>query len=244
MWRDDPYGFWEKWEEPKKGENLHVIGADVAEGKAVEPEFGNRGGDFSAARVFRRDDRSFVATFHARVDPDLFAEELGKASLYWQAPLLPEQNAGGGGNVVIRRLKSMDGVEILKTPVFGKKRDFDKPDELGWETMKNTKRIMIDEMTEAIREQNYTDPDKLAWSECSTYVRDEKGLTNAQDRKYDDVVVATAITLQGDKLMPSVFKYMEEGKKIIEADMDVPENWNRDRKTTQEQVMHDNLVEF
>jgi len=241
-WVDDPYGYWKKWEDPAKAENLYCCGADVAEGIAVVPELGNRGGDFSAGRVFRRDTRRFVGSFHGRVDPDLFAEELGKAADYWKMPIFPEQNAGGGGNLVIARLKDA-GVEMLKTPVFGKKRDLEKQDEVGWETFKNTKRIAIDEMTEAIRECSYVDPDREVWYECSTYVRDEKGRTNAQSKKYDDLVMATAITLQADKLMPAVFKFQMEKKKPWEPDLDVPENFV-EKKNSQDRLMEENLVNW
>jgi len=157
-------------------------------------------------------------------------------------PIFPEQNAGGGGNLVIARLKDA-GVEMLKTPVFGKKRDLEKQDEVGWETFKNTKRIAIDEMTEAIRECSYVDPDREVWYECSTYVRDEKGRTNAQSKKYDDLVMATAITLQADKLMPAVFKFQMEKKKPWEPDLDVPENFV-EKKNSQDRLMEENLVNW
>lgn len=242
----DKRGYWKIWEHPDGAfENLYVSGADVAQGIEVLPELGNRGGDFSAARVFNRKTRFFCATCHARIDEDLFAEELRKAFYYWKCPLFPEQNAGGGGNLVISRLRDDPLVKLIKTPVFGKKRDKLKKDEVGWETTagqaNSTKRIMIDEMKEAIREEAYTDPDKEVWIECSTYVRDEKGATNAQSRKFDDLVIATAITLQADKLMPMVFKKTEVKKKTYPRDFDVPK---RNEKISHEALMEANLAEF
>jgi hypothetical protein len=243
VWDSDPRGFWTKWETPVRGTNLYTCGADVAEGIAVVPELGNRGGDFSAARILRRDTRKMVATFHARVDPDLFADELAKASFYWDSPIFPEQNAGGGGSLVISRLRDVRGVRLLKTPVFGKKREEQKENEVGWETFRNTKRIAIDELTEAIRESAFEDLDKRLWYECSTYVRDEKGRTNAQPRKYDDLVMATAITLQADKLMSMAMKYQGESPlRSITRDMDIPRKQRG--ALTQESVMADNLAEF
>ena len=242
----DDRGYWKVWEEPDKNfGNLYVCGADVAEGIEVIPELGNRGGDFSAARILRRDNRVFCGTFHARIDPDLFAEELRKAYYYWKCPVFPEQNAGGGGNLVISRLRDDPMVKLIRTPVFGKKRDLIK-DEYGWETTggqaNSTKRIAIDEMNEAIREGSYTDYDREVWKECTTYVRDERGRTNAQSRKFDDLVMATAITLQADKLLPMTFKKTVAEKIRYERDRDVPQNWKQSQ--SRESVMEKNLVEF
>jgi len=241
---EDDYGYWKLWEEPIRGSrNLFVCGADVAEGIAVIPELGNRGGDYSAARVLRRDSRKMVATFHARVDTDLFAEELRKAFYLWNCPIFPEQNAGGGGNVVISRLRDDPLVELIKTPSFGKKR-LEMKEEYGWETTGgkagSTKRMAIDDLYELIREESFTDFDKEFWSECSTYVRDEKGSTNAQSRKYDDLVMATAITFQADKLLPMVFKAKPEVRVRVPRDFDVP----RSENLTRESVMADTLTVF
>jgi hypothetical protein len=243
---DDRKGYWKIWEEPNDSQgNLYVCGADVAEGIEVIPELGNRGGDFSAARILRRDTRLFCGTFHARIDPDLFAEELRKAFYFWKSPIFPEQNAGGGGNLVISRLRDDPLVKLIRTPVFGKKKEKIK-DEFGWETTggqaNSTKRIAIDELNEAIREESFTDFDKIFWLECSTYVRDEKGKTNAQSRKFDDLVMATAITLQADKLMPMVFKWNVEKKQKYSRDMDIPRNWKK--SSSAKDVMERNLCEF
>jgi hypothetical protein len=246
VFTDDRKGYWKIWEEPNDSQgNLYVCGADVAEGIEVIPELGNRGGDFSAARILRRDTRLFCGTFHARIDPDLFAEELRKAFYFWKSPIFPEQNAGGGGNLVISRLRDDPLVKLIRTPVFGKKKEKIK-DEFGWETTggqaNSTKRIAIDELNEAIREESFTDFDKIFWLECSTYVRDEKGKTNAQSRKFDDLVMATAITLQADKLMPMVFKWNVEKKQKYSRDMDIPRNWKK--SSSAKDVMERNLCEF
>jgi len=239
----DKHGYWQVWENPVKdlAGNLYCCGADVAEGIEIIPELGNRGGDYSTARVLRRDERRFVATFHARVDTDVFADELAKCAIYFGTSLLPEQNAGGGGNTVISRLRDYAGVRLLKTPSFGKKRLELKSDEVGWETLKNTKRVMIDEMIQAIREGSYTDPDKEVWYECSTYVKDEKGRTNAQSRKFDDLVIATAITLQADRLLPMYFRPEEKREREVTRDMD---GYEERSVVTQEGVMEKVYAEF
>jgi hypothetical protein len=239
---DDPYGLWKIWEERVPEDPLlYCIGADVAEGLSVLPELGNRGSDYSAARVLRRDSRFMVATFHARVDTDLFAEELWKASLYWNASVLPEQNGQAGGSL-IATLKRMKGVKLLKTPALGKKRD-DKKDEFGWETMKNTRRMLIDDLIEEIRDASVKDFDLDVWQEYSTFVYDEKGKAQAQSRKFDDLVMATGITIQADKLLPMHFKKQDPKKRIITRGMLEGEKLKTGRKT-REQVMEETYATF
>lgn len=251
-WRDkkvvfvsDEKGVWEIFEHPsrKPSKNLYASGGDFSEGKSIETDKGNKGSDFSGVRIFRRDTRKFVATMQARLDPDVVAEEMWKASQYFGGSqcvgVLPEQNAQGGGELVIRRLKTVD-VWLLKTPIIGKKSEGQKPDEFGWETMKNTKRLAIDTLKQEIRENTYTDPDKKVWYECSTYVYDEKGRSDAQKGKYDDLVMATALTLQADLLMPMVFKEVKEVKKKIARDVDVPNT----EVFTQRELMEETYAAF
>lgn len=246
---EEPKGLWELWEEPVKGSYLYCSGNDVAEGIAVQPELGNRGGDKCSSKVFRRDLRKFVAKLNAQIDPDLFSDELEKASLFWegtsgQLPLLIENNPGGSGNVVIRDLKLISGVNILKTVTLDRVHDTRK-EEYGWDTNKESKREMIDELVEAIRDSSFSDPDKESWYQASTYVRDEKGRTNAQSRKFDDEVVATALTLQADKMLPRWSLPKTESEVKITVDMDVPENWKKGRGgTTQDKVMEKTYADF
>lgn len=236
---EDSKGYWEIWEEkPEKVENLYCLGADVAEGISVVPELGNRGGDYSCAKILRRDYRKFVARLHARIDPDIFADELLKAWRYWGCGLLIESNPGGSGNVVIRALKNVPGINLLRARSLNKPHE-DRKEEFGWKTMKDTKRLLIDELLENIRDENFTDSSKNFWYECSTYVRDEKGLTNAQSRKYDDEVIANAIAFQADKILPMYFKPIPIGEEIpLSREYDIP----RQGKLTQSSVMEENYV--
>jgi len=227
---EDDRGMWELWEKPNaiKREFLYCLGADVAEGIAVQPELGLRGGDYSVAKILRRDNRTFTAKFRARIDPDEFARELHKAAIYWKhLPMMIENNPGGSGNVVIRDLKHVEGVRLMRRPDLRKVTDKRK-DEYGWHTLKETKREMIDELVELIRESSFIDPSKNFWSEASTYIRDEKGATNAQSRKYDDEVIATALAFQAHKFLPAIYNLTPTGeKKRPDPGDDVPENWKR-----------------
>jgi intein/homing endonuclease len=244
---DDPSGYWKLWEEPVIGKkNLYALGEDGSQGKAIIPQLGGKGCDYSAARIFRRDTRKFVATFHARLDPDVVSQEVEMASEYFggreNVGTLIEENPQGGGNLTIRALKHSPHVRLLRTPVLNKRADFNKDDEYGWFTKTNTKRLLVDEMKEAIREGTYEDFDKETWYECSTYVHDEKGGADAQKGKFDDLVMATGITLQADKLMPLVFASVAEKKERYAKDIDVPKNFTG--VVTKESVMEENYANF
>jgi hypothetical protein len=220
-----PQGLWEIWEEPVKDENLYVLGADSAQGIAVIPEFGNKGGDYSVAKVFRRDVRKFVGRLRNRIAPEYFAEEIHKASKYWNCAVMPTVK---GGEVVIDRLKDVAGLRLLRMPNLGKREDGQR-DVYGWVENKDTKRMMIDELAAHINANDFIEPSKNLWYEASTYVRDEKGSTNAQLKKYDDEVTADAVCFQADKLLPMYFRETIVTPDKITPDMDCEENWDRVR---------------
>lgn len=260
--RETEKGLWNFWEQPEPGhsENLYVAGVDVAEGKAVIPELGLRGGDFAVCKILRRDTRVFVGRLRARIDPDLLAEELFKCSIYFgRLPMMIENNPGGSGNVVVRDLVKMGKAgthspKLLRRPDL--RKDHEKAmHEYGWRTMEDTKREMIDELVEFIRDQRFDDPSENFWIEASTYIRDEKGLTNAQSRKYDDEVMANALAFQGDIVpgMPAVYRTTNPDKKkkapygADTPESDVRRRQRRERASgavkTHARVMEETLVD-
>ena len=223
IFTEQPQGLWELWEKPVKDENLYVLGADSAQGIAVIPEFGNKGGDYSVAKIFRRDTRKFVAKLRDRIAPEFFADEIAKASTYWDCAVMPTTK---GGEVVIDRLKDIAGLRLMRMPNLGKREDNER-DVYGWVENKDTKRMMIDELSAHINAVDFSDPSKNFWYEASTYVRDEKGSTNAQLKKYDDEVTANAVCFQADKLLPMYFRETIVEKEKITPDLDIEENWER-----------------
>ena len=86
---------------------------------------------------------------------------------------------------------------------------------------------MIDRLAEYIRERHLGIYDKDIITECYTYVIDEKGLTNAQEGKHDDCVIATGIALMafleevGNDYVPEISKEDKKNKK--KSDFDCPE---------------------
>jgi len=183
---ENPYGNLKIWEKPKP-EDEYVIGADVAEG--IE------GGDFCVADVIRVKDLTTVAKYRGRIDPDQFAHIMDKLGRYYNFALLgPEVN--NHGLAVVQRLRDLFYPNIYKRE-SGLDEVFETPTaKFGWKTTAITKPLSIDYLAEAVREGIVKDPDIVFVKEAFSYVRDERGRTNAEQGEHDDTVMAKAIALQ------------------------------------------------
>lgn len=175
------------WDMPEKGEE-YVIGADAAEGL--------EGGDFSVADVIRVKDMKTVARFRSQlVDPDQFAHMLDKLGRFYNYALIgPEIN--NHGLAVVQRLR-----DLFYSNLYKREKGLDEVFEtsttkFGWKTTTITKPLAIDYLAEAIREGLVKDEDIVFIEEAFSYVRDEKGRTNAEEGTHDDTVMAKAIALQ------------------------------------------------
>lgn len=178
----DANGYLEVWKKPRDTSE-HFIGGDVAKGLIT--------GDYSAAPTW---DSSYDlnALWHGHIDPDLFAAHLMMlGEWYNDAIIAVEEN--NHGLTVLNSMKTNYSNLYYRTS-YNKLSDETKK-ELGWWTSEQTKKLAIDNMARLIREKKLGIKSKRLIQECMTYVIDEKGSTNAQQGSYDDVVMATAITL-------------------------------------------------
>lgn len=184
---EDQYAKLKIWNMPEVGEE-YVIGADAAEG--IE------GGDFSVADVIRVRDMKTVARYRSQmVDPDQFAHILDKLGRFYNFALIgPEVN--NHGLAIVQRLRDLFYSNIYKRE-SGLDEVFETPTaKFGWKTTSITKPLAIDYLAEAIREGLVQDEDIVFIEEAFSYVRDEKGRTNAESGTHDDTVMAKAIALQ------------------------------------------------
>lgn len=185
--KEDPNAKLKIWNMPELGVE-YVIGADVAEG--IE------GGDFSVADVVRTTDMKTVARFRSdRLDPDQFAHLLDKLGRFYNFALLgPEIN--NHGLAVVQRLRDLFYSNLYRREK-GLDEVFESPTgKFGWKTTLVTKPLAIDYLAEAIREGLVKDEDIVFIEEAFSYVRDERGRTNAEAGTHDDTVMAKAIALQ------------------------------------------------
>lgn len=195
---DDPKGYIKIWDSPRAGET-YSIGADVAEGLAK--------GDYSSAYV-GSSEFNIVASWHGHIDPDLFGIELVKLAKYYNQAYLGVENNNHG----LTTLKSIERKEywnIFLSKTYEKFGD-GGTQKLGWSTNVRTKPLMIDKLSEFVREFHIGIPCDTAIGEMFTYIIEDNGSTNAQEGCHDDTVMSIAIMLQlllegrGDNYVPEI----------------------------------------
>jgi hypothetical protein len=183
-------------------------GWDVAEGLAQ--------GDFTTGAYLDRKTMRIVLRWHGHIDPDLVAEEQHKISLFLKNKdyICTERNNHGLTSIAqAYRLKLRQYFQ----EEFGKGYT-EGTDRLGFKTDGESKRIVIDDLNEFIREYVYEDPEVEFWGETLTYVKDKKGKMGAEGKAadpevkcYDDRVMSRALMVRCHKWMP---KYLTKADKL------------------------------
>lgn len=174
------------WDMPERGEE-YVIGADVAEGLVQ--------GDFSVADVIRKRDMKTVARYRGHPDPDQFGTILEQLGRFYNYALIGVE-INNHGLTTVQRLRN-----LFYSNLYRRERGYDEVFEtmtssFGWKTDLRTKPMAIDYLAEAIREGYVVDHDIVFVEEAFSYVRDDRGRTNAEEGAHDDTIMAKAIALQ------------------------------------------------
>lgn len=173
------------WVQPQDGHE-YVIGADVAEG--IEE-------DYSVATIMDRETHTTVARWRGDIEPADFGEVLDQLGRYYNRALIGVE-INNHGLTTVQRLRDVGYDNLYRREKGIDERYEEYTSKLGWKTDVRTKPLMIDALAEAISLREITDYDKIFILECMTYIRDERGKTNAQAGQHDDTVMATAIALQ------------------------------------------------
>ena len=195
----DDYGYVSIWQEPHP-DRFYCIGADVAEGLAK--------GDYSCGTVGDNYTFDIVAMWHGKIDPDLFGLELIKLAKYYNDAYLGVEN-NNHGLTTLSTIKREEYWNLYFSKSYDRIADT-ITQKLGWTTSIRTKPLMIDKLTEFVREMHLGIYSDLIISEMFTYVIEDNGKTNAQEGCFDDSIMALAITLQlmlegkGDDYTPEI----------------------------------------
>ncbi|HUW03028.1 MAG TPA: terminase family protein [Acidimicrobiales bacterium] len=168
------------WEWPEENER-YVVGVDVAQGLEH--------GDYSSVHVIACRSRKMVATYHARIDPDLLGTEvlprLGR--FYRQALIGVESNQHGLTTLKYLHGKKYFPIYYERSPKYKKSVPTDV---LGFRTTQVSKPLIIDELAEALR-NDLEMPDALTLAELKTFVRTSKN--KMEGSPYDDRTMSLAI---------------------------------------------------
>ena len=192
------------FEEPLEGVD-YAIGADVATG---------RGKDYSCAYVVRLDTMSFVAEFHAKIDADLYAEQLHFLGKWFSSAQIAVETGGGYGEAVIIPLRDGKGPRPpyprLYRHVLSSRPDVPISKPYGFPMNVKTRPLVLSQLEKAIRERALPGLPQRLLDESLTFVyADTTPSPRALEGCNDDAVFAAAIALEMYRLRghhPNRFK--------------------------------------
>jgi intein/homing endonuclease len=177
---------------PKPGHN-YIVGADVAEGVT--------GGDYSVFTIFDRTTGDEVAFWRGHMAPDRFGHLLDKIGRFFnEALMVVEINNHGISTVTAIRNKMYPRLyfrPVVKMDVMGTRFS----DRLGWKTTKITRPLMIDDLREGLSDMSLKIHTEATIDEMLTFTFNDGGDMVAQSGFHDDCIFASAICLQGFKVM-------------------------------------------
>jgi len=161
---------------------------------------GVTGGDYSVAVILDRNTGEEVAMWRGLTAPDKFAKILDKwGRKYNNALMVVESEAHG--NVVLNVLK-----QGLYPSLYFRPSRFDTignpfSDKLGWKTTKITRPILIDEFEMMTRQDDIILHSKETVDEMTTFIFNDANNMVAMQSYHDDQIFATAIAIQGFKVL-------------------------------------------
>jgi hypothetical protein len=171
---------------------LYVCGVDVSEG--VE------GGDYSVAVIFDRRNGEEVAMFRGLIAPDRLAEQINKVGRkYNNALMVVEINNHGLTTVTV--LKQLVYPSLYFRPAKFEHIGSTITDKIGWQTNKKTRPILIDDFAQAVRDDEFIIHSQDLLDEMSVFIYDKNNNMTAQEGFHDDCIFASAICLQGFKVL-------------------------------------------
>ena len=177
---------------PPEHGHFYVVGADCSEGVT--------GGDYAVAVIIDRTTGEEVGFWRGHIAPDRFGKVLDKWGRKYNNALMVVE-AEAHGNVVLNILKQM-----LYPSLYFRPARFDTignpwSDKLGWKTTKLTRPILIDEFEQSARENQIILHSKETVDEMTVFIFNEANNMTAMDSYHDDCIFATAIALQGFKVL-------------------------------------------
>lgn len=231
----DRYGWWKIQVEPEEGfVNRYLTGSDPAEGKdAVKKEGTKSDPDYSVCTVFDRKENRVAARFRARVDTDVFTDEIHKANVYYNSCLeIVELNNNAGG-AVIKGLRDIDRINLYRKETTGKVDEVETA-EYGYRTAYGaggTRETLLSDLRRAIKDKRWIDYDEDFWNEALVFVIGKDGKAQAMTTKHDDTIMSAGLVLQG---LSQVVEMGEMQKQAEDADvpMDSDVVWEEQTENT------------
>lgn len=180
---------WDVWDAPTDGRQ-YVIACDPASGDDVHD------GAYFAVQVIDHRSRLQCAQLEIRTEPDLVAEQIMLACLWYTKPRRPWlaiERTGGYGLALIDTLFHEYGYRQMYT-----RRKQDAPtgnyaDRIGWDTTKATKSLLHEEAMQLLREGSHGIRSVRLARQMETYVRKGTGRTGPLPGAHSDLLLAWMI---------------------------------------------------
>ena len=222
------FGGWTLFEEPEKQEdgNWYCWGADSASGKQAKDKVSTDGkSDYAVAHVDHGPSSRTCARFRGRVEPEVLAEEVWLACIYFGMPYgLPENNNHGA--VFITRFndkvfKDFTGRDLILYQWLapGSSIAGEKNTDQGYYTERKSKEVLIADARENFTEIGVYDQgrgtpfDSVYIEEALVYQRNPKTGSAEAARGFDDAISSKMLTLRARQyviargLVPLVSKW-------------------------------------
>jgi hypothetical protein len=167
---------------------------------AVDPSGGNtettRETDYHAIQVIDHRTREQVAEYRSRIEPEALAQQVLLAALFFNNAYVGIERTGGWGMPVIRILYRDFHYPFLYRPrKFGSTAE-KAESRYGWDTSSRTKPELVAGLAALLSEREDGIKSRLLAGEVRTYTRTEKGTTEAEPGKFDDLLSAYMIAQQ------------------------------------------------
>jgi hypothetical protein len=184
-----PDGPWEVWKRPAE-DGQYVIACDPATGEDADD-----GANFAIV-VIDHKTREQCAQFEAQIEPDLVAEQVFLACLYYarhRRPWLAIERTGGYGLSLIDALYHEYGWRQNYTRRKSNAPTGSYDDRLGWDTNRQTKGLLHEEAMALLREGTHGIRSVRLSRQMETYVRRGSGRTGPMPGARSDLLLAWMI---------------------------------------------------
>jgi phage terminase large subunit len=243
-WEPDVNGPWIIFKHPEP-KHYYVFGSDVAEG--IDGDDSQKEGDYSSTQCLDNSTLEQCAVYHDHIDPDRYADELYIAGMYFNIALIvPEINMESGvqRNLERKKYPKLYLREQQDDIVHGVQMKY------GWRTTETTRRLMVADTIEYVRDHTNLINDPYTIDEMLTFIRNKNGRPEAQSGKHDDRVMAYGIAIQAalsgqqqkyfdiynpnlkgipEDALEDYYRASEQGKKHL------LQQWGRDQETVGKQ---------
>ncbi len=197
IWRY-PYAELKYWDE-LRWVNRYVIGSDIAEGLEQ---------DYSVAYVYDRVKHEFVCEMRSnRIDSYVWADKLIELSEWYDTAFIVPERTGSG----ITTCKVLyDRNAYVYTQEAPAKVGGGMTKVVGFIESKQAKYDICGDLREYFRTTKGTVYSEVLLDECATFIKDDKDKLGADEGFHDDAVIAAALAIQGNYVLPLPEKEKKE----------------------------------